>query len=84
MPFLWLCVHERSDRDSIERDSIALLSRRAGGLDIPSPGWLGHYAEREEIRDSGLWNVDHVDLRYNWGFLTNLARLVHHPRTSTA
>jgi len=78
MPFLWLSVPERSDRDSIERNSIALLSRRVGGLDIPSPGWLGHYAEREEIRGSGLWNVNHVDLRYDPGFLRNLARLVRH------
>jgi len=84
MPFLWLSVPERSDRDSIERNSIGLLSRRADGLDIPSPGWLGHYAEREQIRDSGLWNVDHVDLRYDPGFLTNLARLMRHPRTSIA
>jgi hypothetical protein len=78
MPFLWLSIPERSDRDSIERNSIALLSRRAGGLDIPSPGWLGHCAEREQIRDSGLWNVNHVALRYNPGFLRNLARLVRH------
>jgi len=78
MPFLWLSVPERSDRDSIERNSIGLLSRRVGGLDIPSPGWLGHYAEREQIRDSGLWNVNHVDLRYHPGFLRTLARLVRH------
>jgi len=78
MPFLWLRVPERSDRDSIERNSIGLLSCRTGGLDLPSPDWLGHYAEREQIRDSGLWNVDHVDLRYDPGFLRNLARLVRH------
>ena len=81
MPFLWLSVPERSDRDSIERNSIGLLSRRVGGLDIPSPGWLGHYAEREQIRDSGLWNVDHADLRYDPGFLRNLAWLVRHSST---
>jgi hypothetical protein len=52
MPFLWLSVPERSDRDSIERNSIALLSRRAGGLDNPSADWLGHDAERKEIRAS--------------------------------
>lgn len=78
MPFLWLSVPERSERDAIERNSIALLSHRAGGLDIPSPSWLGYYAEREEIRDSGLWNVTHVGLRYSPDFLRDLARLVRH------
>lgn len=78
MPFLWLSVPERSDRDSIERNSIALLSRCAGGLDIPGAGWLGHHAEREEIRASGLWNVDHVGLHYSPRFLRHLAQLVRH------
>ena len=80
MPFIWLAVPEPSDRDRIERSSIALLSRRTGGLDVPSADWLGRDAEREEIRDSGLWNVDHVGLRYDPGFLRILARLVRHLR----
>lgn len=75
MPFLWLAVPERSDRDFIERHSIALLSCRVGGLDIPSDNWLGHDAEREQIRDSGLWNVGHVDLAYDPEFLGRLVRL---------
>jgi hypothetical protein len=80
MPFLWLAVPERSDRDSIERNSIALLSCRVGGLDIPSADWLGSDAEREEIRDSGLWNVNHVDLRYNPEFLETLAQILTYSR----
>lgn len=57
-----------------------MLSCRVGGLDIPSDGWLGRYAEREHIRDSGLWNVEHADLHYNPGFLERLARLVRDSR----
>jgi hypothetical protein len=78
MPFLWLDVPERSDRDCIERNSIGLLSCRIGGLDIPGADWLGHNAERAQIRDSGLWNVEHVDLHYNPRFLVHLAELIHH------
>jgi hypothetical protein len=76
MPFLWLNVPEREDRGYIERNSIALLSRLAGGQDSPSAGWLGRYATRLEIRESGLWNVQHVYDRYDPAFLQLLARLV--------
>lgn len=76
MPFLWLSVSGRADRGYIERNSIALLSGRAGGVDVPSDGWLGHYAEPPEIRESGLWNVQHVDDHYEPQFLRRLAELV--------
>jgi hypothetical protein len=75
MPLLWLNVPERADRERIERDSIALLSHRSGGIDVPSNAWLGHHAERLEIRESGLWNVEHVDADYDAGFLARLAEL---------
>ena len=60
MPFLWLSVADRAARASVERNAIALTSRLAQGLDSPSATWLGHHADRAEIRQSGLWNVDHV------------------------
>jgi hypothetical protein len=76
MPFLWLRVPDRTDRDYIERNSIALLSCLADGQDPPSPGWLGHDASRPEIRESGLWNVQHVYDHYDPAFLQLFARLV--------
>jgi hypothetical protein len=76
MPFLWLSVPEREDRRYIERNSIGLLSCLAGGQDSPSAGWLGRDAIRLEIRESGLWNVQHVYDRYDPAFLQLLTRLV--------
>jgi hypothetical protein len=61
MPLLWLDVPEQADRGSIVRDVVALLSNAdRDPVDPPSARWLGRYAERPEIRRSGLWNVDHV------------------------
>lgn len=61
MPLLWLDVAEQADRARIVRDVTALLSNAdRDTVDPPSPRWLGHHAERSEIRRSGLWNVDHV------------------------
>jgi hypothetical protein len=79
MPFLWLAVPEAVDRGYIERHSIALLSSRQGGQDPPSRTWLGNYAHRVKIRESGLWNVDHVDLQYDPAFLDRLEHLAHAP-----
>jgi hypothetical protein len=76
MPFLWLAVPDRTDRGYIERNSIALLSCRTGGLDPPSAGWLGRCAWPPEIRHSGLWNINHTDDPYEPEFLQRLAQLV--------
>lgn len=75
MPVLWLNVSDRTDRGCLESNSIALL---ANGPDLPSPGWLGRYAERVEIRESGPWNVQHVTDDYDCGLLRRLAQLVDH------
>ena len=65
MPFLWVEVNDApgaaSARGAIERGAIAVLSNFARPtIDPPSPKWLGHHAARAAIRDSGLWNVNHV------------------------
>lgn len=85
MPFVWLNVPGRPDlstgRAYLERNSIALLSCRAGGLDQPSAGWLGHFADNVKVSESGLWNVHYVDRAYDPGFLSILTQLVRrtHP-----
>lgn len=84
MPFLWIAVPDHpkgdSDRGYIEKNRIALLSRRTGGLDRPSPGWLGHHANSEKVRQSALWNSNHVGDQYNPDFLPVLANLIAQAR----
>ena len=74
LPFLWLAVDDPPGRTShrgiIERGFIGLLSRRVNpAADPPSAGWLGLHAPAPQIRTSGLWNVNHVDERYDSAFL---------------
>ena len=81
MPFLWLAVEDppskTSDRKRIETGSIALLSNLGREpVDPASPGWLGRWADRELVRGSGLWNVNHVDEEYEPSFLLLLEQYI--------
>lgn len=76
MPVLWLTVPDPAARADVEQNSIALTSRLAGGQDQPSPGWLGHYAIPGQIRQSGLWNVEHVTQPCRPDFLATLHQLI--------
>lgn len=69
MPFLWLDVPDSKDRHDIEAGAIGLLSMRTGDADPPSADWLGRYAYKKEIRDSGLWNVQLTNEPHDPGFL---------------
>lgn len=85
MPFLWLCIDDepgdQSLRGYIERNAIALLSNYGRPpLDPPSGGWLGHSSDRERVRNSGLWNQNHVDEGYDPAFLDTLDRVVSEMR----
>lgn len=76
MPFLWLDVPDAAGKGShrkiIESGAIALLSNRGRpAIDPPSAGWLGRDADRAAIRESGLWNVNHVD-EYEYSALFEL------------
>jgi hypothetical protein len=77
MPFLWLAVPDPETRHDIEAGAIGLLSRCSGGVDPPSPGWVGQHAFKTEIRDSGLWNVQLTKGRYDPGLLDLMAARVH-------
>lgn len=77
MPVLWVSVPGNpgttSDRKLIEANAIALLTnRRREPIDPPSPGWLGRLSRHPAIRESGLWNVQHVDERHDPAFLNLL------------
>lgn len=82
MPFLWIKAEDKagpqSIRKYIERNTIALLSNyHKTALDKPSTNWLGHYCANRLVRESGLWNVDHVADGYNPDFLEKLEQLMN-------
>ena len=76
-PFLWVDVDDEpsadSDRAFIEQNAIALLSNFDDQMVDPrDDGWLGKYSRSREIRESGLWNVNHVEELYDLNFLDML------------
>ncbi len=81
MPFLWLDINDSPGVDSlrgiIEKNSIALLSNFGrDALDFPSSTWLGLHSDRERIRQSGLWNSNHIDETYDPDFLLTFQHLI--------
>jgi hypothetical protein len=90
MPLLWVDIGDRpgpsSMRGYVERNAIALLSNynsRNAPIDPPSTDWLGRWAARKAIRDSGLWNVNHVAESCDPEFLGPLATFAANTRTPT-
>lgn len=73
LPFLWVKVEDEpgpdSDRAYLERNAIALLSNYERKPIDPRENWLGQYSRSQKIRESGLWNVNHVDEEYDPQFL---------------
>ncbi|QIB74963.1 hypothetical protein G3I44_12140 [Halogeometricum borinquense] len=81
LPFLWVNVDDEpspeSDRAYIERNTIALVSNYAKeSIDGRDDGWLGNASASEAIRQSGLWNVNHVEEEYDPTFLDRLEAAV--------
>jgi len=85
MPFLWLEINDpagpNSDRAYIEQNSVILLSNydyygTPLAVDPPSKTWLGHFS-KNEIRKSGLWNVNYVtEKMIDSKFLVKLEKIV--------
>ena len=70
MPFLCVYIDDAPGKDShrrvIERNVIALLSNlNKEPIDPPSSQWLGRYSPEDKVRNSGLWNVNHVCDQYD-------------------
>ncbi|MGO8944791.1 MAG: hypothetical protein ACLQJ7_14100 [Syntrophobacteraceae bacterium] len=85
MPFLWFAIDDIPNPDSlrgfIERNAIALLSNFGKSVfDTPSNNWLGRYSNRAKIRDSGLWNQNHVEETCDPTFLDVFERLISQTR----
>lgn len=81
MPFLWVAIDDEpgtnSQRGYIERNSIALLSNYGKlPLDQASPDWLGLSCNRPKVRQSGLWNSNHVDEPCDPAFLIQFGQVV--------
>lgn len=80
MPVLWVDVPDEasasSERALIERGAIGLLSNGLAPLVAPSASWLGRLSTREEIRQSGLWNLRHVSESPSVSFLDIFERAV--------
>lgn len=77
LPFLWIDVDDEpgpdSERAYLESNMIALTSNyRTEPIDPRSSSWLGNHCPAEAIRNSGLWNVNHVDEQYDPKFLNLL------------
>ena len=66
MPFVWVGISDDPGRESnrgiLERNVIGLISNAAKPEDVdpPSETWLGKHSDRQTIRESGLWNQNHV------------------------
>ena len=58
MSVAWVVI---GDQARIERHLIGLLSSG----DSPSTAWLGSWHSHENIRGSGLWNIEHVGGGYD-------------------
>lgn len=65
LPFLWVKVDDEPGPDShrayLEQSLIGLLSNYGkASIDPRDPDWLGKHSPSAAIRESGLWNVNHV------------------------
>jgi hypothetical protein len=81
MPFLWINVPDapsrKSDRAYLELNAIALLSNfERPGIDPPSRNWLGLHSSQSTIKESGLWNTNHVEKFHDPAFLERLRAYV--------
>lgn len=81
MPFLWLKVEDPSGPQSlrgyIERNAISLLSNyQREPIDPPSDNWLGNCCANSMVRESGLWNVDHIQSYCDPVFIGELTYLI--------
>lgn len=80
MTVLWISVPDEpgpdSDRSFIERNAISLLCGPTGPIDLPTRSWLGLNSPVQEIRHSGLWNINYVSDESAPEFLDVFARYV--------
>jgi hypothetical protein len=81
LPFLWVAVDDKPSPESarayIERNAIALVSNAGKELIDPrGDEWLGHHSPVTDIKESGLWNINHVEEEYQPEFLDTFASYI--------
>jgi len=81
LPFLWVAVDDEpgpdSDRAVLEQNAIALVSNfERESVDPREENWLGRHCPSRKIRESGLWNVNHVEEQYDPDFLPRFEEYV--------
>lgn len=86
LPFLWVKVDDEPGPDSrraeLEQNLIAMLSNyETTSVDSRDSDWLGRHSPRQMIRESGLWNINHVAEKYDPSFLDILE--THIERTTS-
>lgn len=65
---------KKSARGAIERGAISLLAEgMRRGLIEAGENWLGRWSRRKTVRESGLWNQNHVGEPWSEDFLEVLA-----------
>jgi hypothetical protein len=84
-PFLWVPVDDEpgpeSDRAYLEANIIGLVSNfERPTADRRADDWLGRHSRAREIRESGLWNVNHVEETYDPAFLDRFESAVYEAR----
>ena len=74
-----------SQRATVERGSIALLSNyHRDRIDPRKDSWLGAESDAEEIRLSGLWNINHVEECRPEGFFSTFESYVENMKIPSA
>lgn len=80
MSVIWIKVEDEpgveSDRAYLERNAIGLLSGPGVSLSPYGREWLGNHSPKKTIRESGVWNINHVGYGYDPRFLDVLERYV--------
>ncbi|PLC47963.1 hypothetical protein CR159_20720 [Pollutimonas subterranea] len=64
-----------SDRSYIEKNAISLLTG-GGAIDVQGTQWLGNFSPTQQIKSSGLWNVNYVGDSYDPNFLSIFEELI--------
>ena len=59
--FAFKCVVVKDEKDRLDLEERLIATLAQCPACAPSVNWLGHHPASEEIRESGLWNVQHTD-----------------------
>jgi hypothetical protein len=80
MSVVWIGIPDdagpESDRAYLEKNAIALLSNQLAPIDAAGAQWLGRFSPRQQVRDSSLWNLNHVESVCDLDFLDKLESYV--------